>query len=202
MRQAILTAARALYAEGGERAVTIRRVADAVEYSAPIVYQHFVDKHDLMRAVCELEWRSLAEVIGRVTAGQRDPVERLRAGSRAYVDFALQHADVYRLLFMVPLPPEQRRDPSAKGDPSIDAYALLRRSVAEVFATGRVRADRRAGPGAEALFAHALWQGVHGVVAMHLARNDGWTEPVAPEATAALLIDLLLDGLLEPEDAA
>lgn len=201
-RDRILAAARTLYLAGGEDAVTMRRIAEAIDYSVPVIYAHFADKHALMRAISEIEWRALADVITRATARRRDPVARLRAGARAYVDFALAHADAYRLLFMVPVPPEQRRDTAARGDQAIDPYALLRVWVAAVFATGRVRASRLLAPDAEATFAHALWQGVHGVVAMHLARDDGWTEPVDPRDTAALLVDLLLDGLLEPTAAA
>jgi AcrR family transcriptional regulator len=44
MKQAILAAARDIAAQEGWQAVTIRKVADRIEYSRPMIYEHFENK--------------------------------------------------------------------------------------------------------------------------------------------------------------
>ena len=98
MRLKILDAARDLFTTGGEEAVTLRKVAEKIEYSATTIYLHFADKEALLRELCTADFlvfsRTLkqAERIG-------DPVERLRQMASAYVDFGLQYPGYYRLMY-------------------------------------------------------------------------------------------------------
>src|ERR1051325_12117719 len=85
----ILDAALEVFAAGGAEGVTMRALADAVEYSPPVLYAHFRDKDAIIEELCIRQLRSLAKVFG--TFGALDPVERLRRIGYVYADFAVDH---------------------------------------------------------------------------------------------------------------
>ncbi len=59
IRQKILDAARELFATEGYERVTMRRIAEAIEYSPTTIYHHFEDKDDLVNALCEKAFSAL-----------------------------------------------------------------------------------------------------------------------------------------------
>ena len=197
VRDRILDAARELFAAEGYEAVTMRRVAERIEYTPPVIYQHFADKAALINEVALHDFRALAQAF-QALARVPDPIERLRLTGEQYVEFALTHPNHYRLMFMTPAPAgaaahgHGHLDVEAKGNPQLDAYAFLRATVDEAFHAGRFNPQYRDA----ALIAHVVWQGLHGVVAMHNVRGDDqWIEYRDPRATAALHIEVTLRGL-------
>ena len=194
VRDRILDAARELFAAEGYEAVTIRRVADAIEYTPPVIYQHFADKLALLREICHDDFRTFARAFAAV-ADEPDALDRLRRMGEAYVEFALTHPNHYRLMFMTPVPgglDKHHVDPEAQGNPELDAYARLRVLVEAAFRAGRF-APHLDDP---ALIAHVLWQTAHGIVSMHIARGEEqWIEYRDPRATARLALDAVLRGL-------
>ena len=77
VRRKILTAARDLFASEGYDRVTMRRIADAIEYSATTIYNHFEDKDDLVQALCQEDFDRLFQHL-QETAPPADPVEAVR----------------------------------------------------------------------------------------------------------------------------
>src|SRR5262245_12757060 len=88
LRARLLDAARELFAAEGYDAVTIRRVAERIEYTAPVIYQHFADKATLIREICLNDWREFAGTFHELGA-IADPLARLCRMGELYVDFAL-----------------------------------------------------------------------------------------------------------------
>ncbi len=198
IRERILDAAREMFAAEGYDAVTMRRLAERIEYTPPVIYQHFADKATLMREICVHDFRVMAQAFNEL-AGVADPVERLGKLGMRYVEFALTHPNHYRLMFMTPRPADgtvlnkdELLEPGEKGNPELDGYAFLRTAVDDAFRA------RRFNPSVTdaAMVAHVLWQGLHGIVSMHIARSDdGWVEWRDPRATARLAIETMLRGL-------
>ncbi len=200
IRARILDAARELFAAEGYDAVTMRRVAERIEYTPPVIYQHFADKATLIREICIEDFRALAHAFQAV-AKIEDPVDRLQALAECYVDFALEHPNQYRLMFMSPRPSDvdlgrTMHELHSHGNPELDGYAFLRKVVDDIFAAGRFHSVVRD----PEMTAQALWAVVHGVVALHIARADEagieWRDP---RATARLACGALLVGLLKSE---
>ncbi|HZH04283.1 MAG TPA: helix-turn-helix domain-containing protein, partial [Myxococcaceae bacterium] len=77
LRKKILDAARELFARDGYEAVTMRKLAQKIEYSPTALYLHFKDKVALMRELCATDFLQFAKVFNRV-ARHPDPVVRLR----------------------------------------------------------------------------------------------------------------------------
>src|SRR2546430_6761455 len=103
VRDKIKAAARALFASEGYGAVSMRRIAEAIEYSPTAIYVHFADKDALMREICRDDFDRLSGAFAEL-ANLADPVERIRGVGRAYVEFGTQYPNHYRLMFMTERP--------------------------------------------------------------------------------------------------
>jgi AcrR family transcriptional regulator len=196
IREKILEAARELFVKEGYEAVTMRKIAEKIEYSATAIYFHFKDKEAVMRELCETDFLTLAHQLTRI-AKMPDPVERLRATGLAYADFAFEYPNHYRLMFMMPHPhPKEEEMAAHKGNPEEDAYAFLKATVAEGIAAGHFL------PGLDdaELLAQTMWAGMHGVVSLQIAKvEDPWVDWRPAQARAELMVDTLIRGLLRGE---
>jgi len=193
IRTRILDAARDLFLAEGYDAVTMRRIADKIEYSPTAIYFHFRDKDALIRELCDTDFRTLAHQLTQIST-ITDPIERLRQIGLAYFDFASTYPNHYRLMFMTPHPSiDPELSGLAQGDPQEDAYAFLKHVVTDCIATGRVRDEYQ---DAE-LMSQTMWAGVHGVVSLQIAKcNDPWVEWRPLRTRVETMIDVLIRGFL------
>ena len=98
MRSRILKAAMELYVKGGYENVTMRRIAAKIEYSPGTIYLYFQNKKDIMLQLCSQGFeRLLAQQDKLVKIA--DPLEKLSAGGRYYLAFALENPELYELMF-------------------------------------------------------------------------------------------------------
>jgi AcrR family transcriptional regulator len=194
-RDKILDAARDLFISEGYDAVTMRKVAERVEYSPTAIYVHFKDKESLMRELCTLDFKALAEAFQKV-AQIPDPIERLRATGRAYVEFATQHPNQYRLMFMTPRPEDFEPETSHKGNIQQDAYAFLVSVVRDAMAKGGFRPEWTD----PELLSQVLWAALHGLIALHLVGvKDKWVDWRPLDVAAPATLDALYRGVLRQE---
>ena len=188
----ILSAARELFAAHGFEAVTLRKIAAAIDYTPAAIYWHFKDKDDLVRTLCVQDFDRLAETVAPMAA-IADPIERIAEVGKAYARFAIEHPNHYRLMFMTPAGLEPDADAlQRRGDPHRDGYAFLRLACEEAIASGRIREQYR---DAE-LLAQTFWSGVHGVASIEIAfQRDEWIDWRTFERRVGTMIDALLRGL-------
>jgi AcrR family transcriptional regulator len=194
-RERILDAARELFIAEGYDGVSMRKVAEKIEYSPTAIYVHFNDKEQLFLELCHSDFRRLAESFA-VFAQTPDAVERLRRIGHAYIDFGLKNPNHYRLMFMTAHPqvPEEAKEEMGKGNPEEDAYAFLRKTVEEALAAGLFREELKDAD----LLAQTLWAAVHGVVSLEVAKGaDNWVPWRSIKKRANLILDGLLAGLLK-----
>jgi AcrR family transcriptional regulator len=99
VRQAILDAARDLFVSEGYRNVSIRKVAERIEYSPAAIYSYFAGKDDIFFALAEEGFRRLdAQVRG--VAGSADPLQDMLACWWAYYQFSKEHREFFELMFV------------------------------------------------------------------------------------------------------
>jgi AcrR family transcriptional regulator len=145
----ILDAALHLAEAEGWDAVTTRRLADLINYSQPVLYSHFTAKADIMAAVAERGFETLATRLKTANASGDPHV--LRSICAAYLDFARSRPVVYEAMFVLPT----KIKFASEDTPS----ALRAAFAALVKALG---ADRQ-----EAVFlAEVLWSALHGMVVL------------------------------------
>jgi AcrR family transcriptional regulator len=199
-REKILSAARDLFVRHGYEAVSMRKIADAIEYTPPVIYSHFRDKADLMLELCRRDCGTLVEKTGKLRRVE-DPVQRLLKMGMAYIRFALEHPNHYRLMFMTPHPEDVEPSPedlAAIGDPERDSFAIVVEAAALAIERGRFRKEYRD----PHLVAQVLWSGVHGVASLQIThKDDPWISWRSVERRSRGLCEALLRGMLsEPSE--
>ncbi|HUJ96528.1 MAG TPA: TetR/AcrR family transcriptional regulator [Terriglobales bacterium] len=196
-RDKILDAARELFLSEGYDGVSMRKVAEKIEYSPTAIYVHFADKEDLFRELCHQDFGRLAELFQSPDL-PLSPVERLRYIGRSYIQFGIEFPNHYRMMFMTPHPIEglSEEDQEIKGNPEMDAYAFLRITVQQAIDGGYFRDECK---DAE-LVSQTLWAAVHGVISLQIAKcTDAWVDWRPVEQRAELMLDITLRGLLKEE---
>lgn len=154
VRRKILDAAHDLFMREGYENVTMRRVADAIEYSPTTIYHHFEDKDDLVLALCTEDFARLLGALS-AQAPPPDPVEQIRHLGLAYARFGLTYPNHYRFMFMTNK--GHAPDPESPGWKSFD---LLRTAVKQAVESGRFVA------GDVDAMAQVLWASIHGAVSL------------------------------------
>src|SRR5467141_3867945 len=103
VRRAMLAAARDLFVTEGYDNVSIRKVAERIEYSPAAIYGYFPSKDDIFFALAEEGFR----LLGDPAALRRDPalrnappLERVRAVFWRLYEFSRQHPEYFALMFI------------------------------------------------------------------------------------------------------
>ncbi|MDP4206471.1 MAG: TetR/AcrR family transcriptional regulator [Bacteroidota bacterium] len=104
VRNSILAAARKIATAEGWHAVTIRKIADAIEYTAPIVYEHFENKSDVIRELVISGFKMLYDEVEKAQATESDPEKLLMQLSLIHWDFAFNNTDLFQLMFSLERP--------------------------------------------------------------------------------------------------
>jgi AcrR family transcriptional regulator len=99
LKNRILEAARNIAARDGWHAVTIRKIAEEIEYTPPIVYEYFKGKEDLFKELVYLGFRLLMHEIEKARRNEMDTRKFLKSFSLAHWDFACNHKELYQLMF-------------------------------------------------------------------------------------------------------
>jgi AcrR family transcriptional regulator len=99
VRQAILDAARDLFLSEGYRNVSIRKIAERIEYSPAAIYSYFPSKDDIFFALAEEGFQRLDAKV-RSAAGNPDPLEEVRATWWAYYEFSKEQREFFELMFV------------------------------------------------------------------------------------------------------
>jgi AcrR family transcriptional regulator len=193
-RDKILDAARELFVTEGFEGVSMRKVAEKIEYSPTAIYVHFADKQKLFRELCHQDYARLAEVF-QSSVMSTDPIERLKQIGAIYIDFGTRYPNHYRFMFMTPHPPHEpdEEDREMMGNPEMDAYAFLKWAVQQAIDAGCFREELT---DAE-LISQTLWASVHGVIALHIAKGcDAWVDWRPLQDRAEMMPDVTLRGLI------
>jgi AcrR family transcriptional regulator len=192
-RDKILDAARELFVTEGYEGISMRKVAEKIEYSATAIYVHFADKNELFRELCHQDYARLAEVF-QSSVMSTDPLERLKQIGAIYIDFGTRYPNHYKFMFMTPHPAHQldEVDREMKGNPEMDAYAFLKWAVQQAIEAGCFRDDIQ---DAE-LISQTLWASVHGVISLYIAKGDDqWVDWRPVSDRAEIMLDITLRGL-------
>ncbi len=97
-REGILAAARTIARTEGWPAVTIRRIADIIEYSPPTIYEYFASKDAILSEVQREGFDQLTEVLRHAAEQTTDTSERLEQIGRAYWRFTQQQPELYQVM--------------------------------------------------------------------------------------------------------
>lgn len=185
LRQDILDAARELFVNEGYENVSMRRVAEKIEYSPTTIYLYFEDKASLLYAICEETFAGLAKRQEAITRTGDDPIDILRRSCRAYVDFGLKYPNHYKLTFINhPQHPRDEKRHLREESMGMKAYGNLRSNVEACIKAKKFRETD-----VEAV-TQMMWAGGHGITSLLISMPD------FPWVKRTDLIDLMIDTLI------
>ncbi|MCM1971831.1 TetR/AcrR family transcriptional regulator [Streptomyces sp. ZAF1911] len=174
-RQLILTTAREMAEAEGWDFVTTRRLAERIEYSQPVLYQHFKNKDAIVNAVALEGFTELTAALHAARLSSDDPHAALDAVARAYADFAARGPVLYEAMLTLDVGLEHSE--AGTPQPLLTAFAEIRQAVEPVAA------DRDPD-----LVAEVLWSAWHGLATLT------WGRRLRPDLTRerlAALTDIL-----------
>ena len=101
VRRAILDAARELFVSEGYANVSIRKIAERIEYSPASIYSYFASKDDIFYALAEEGFRLLSEPAADHAGVERlEPLDRVRAVFWRMYEFSREHPQYFSLMFV------------------------------------------------------------------------------------------------------
>jgi AcrR family transcriptional regulator len=172
-RQVIVSAARELAETEGWESVTTRRLADAIEYSQPVLYSHFEGKDAIVSAVALEGFTELSSLLRNARERARSPAAQPRAVARAYMEFARTKPALYEAMFTlrVDLTFAQSDTPA----PLHAAFVELREALAPLAGDRDVET-----------FTEVFWSALHGLATLSQA---GRLRPAFYDQRLATLLD-------------
>ena len=189
LRQEILDAARELFVKEGYANVSMRRVAEKIEYSPTTIYLYFKDKADLLFCLCEETFAKLVQTFEALGQDQSDPVACLKKGMRAYIEFGLKHPNHYKVTFIAhPETHEIHEDyvwEESMGFRAFNYLCMIVRECVEQKKFREVDVETTS---------QVIWAAIHGVTSLLIVHpHFSWVEK---DKLMDNLIDAVVGGLL------
>jgi AcrR family transcriptional regulator len=192
-REEIVDAAREILRYTDLDGLSLRRLAASLGVTAPALYAHVEDKGDLLAAVAERGLADLVEAFEQVDA--RDPIDRLHAYGRAYVEQAMNDPELFRVMFVfrpgwVPMP-----EMDNELDAATTAFDQPQVAITEAMERRDIHPDRD-----PVLTAMSLWTVAHGLASVFLLGASGG-EVLLPDNAQELIEDVLRVTLVGMREA-
>jgi len=193
-RERIIAAGTHLFAEHGYEGVTLRGISAELGCSPMTPYRYFKGKEEIFASVRTAVYERFAAAQEEASRAVDDPMKRLAHLGEAYVRFAFDEPDAYRIMFA--LHQDTEEDYPALEAVTERTWAPMRSAVGDAIATGVLQGDPD-------IVAHTLWAGLHGVISLHLAGKLIMGVPVEEligAMTAATLKGSIPEGGLTEEE--
>lgn len=164
LRRVILDEARQQLVQHGYNALSMRRIAKAIGYSATAIYLHFDGKDDLVHALIDEGMGNLYERLQKSVGDDPDSTARLQTVCLEYVRFGLENPEYYEIMHLLHTD-RMERYPA-------EMYRRARRSLE--FIQEILRRGTKAGQfvvESAAVSAAAIWAMLHGVVSLMISKR-------------------------------
>jgi AcrR family transcriptional regulator len=183
----ILDAARELFVAEGYRNVSIRKIAEKVEYSPAALYSYFPSKDAVFFALAEEGFRKLFEFTNEPTMATADPLTAVRHGFLRYYQFSRAHPEYFELMFV------DRSVPKISHE--WERFGFVGQMIDEVRAVIKRGIDAGqfpSGTDPDVAF-HILWAAVHGPATVAVC--DRLAPDEDPDALARDTLEAAIAGL-------
>jgi AcrR family transcriptional regulator len=187
LKKEILAAAKELFTEKGYEATSIRAIAERIEYSPATIYLYYKDKNEIVHALHQEGFKLLVSHF-QVLDTIAHPFERLKAMGRAYIQFALQNPDVYKLIFVMEEPLAHVSNCFEEWDEGDRAFDLLLKTVDDCQQAGYLKGLNKE------MLAFTIWSTMHGLCTL---RTSGHLSHVGLIRNSDSNIDVLLTQTFE-----
>ncbi len=155
IKSAILTAAAEIVLQAGWQAVSMRKIADAIGYSLPVVYNHFENKDAIQEEFVKEGFEMLATAMQQTD--EQTPQDQLVKMAVNYYDFAFKNAAYYKMMFGLGIPSCQK----AKEIEEIAKFSNI--VIIELRKVMNASEDQRV-----ILKFHTFWSILHGLTSINM----------------------------------
>jgi AcrR family transcriptional regulator len=163
VRASILEAAWEMVVTEGWQSFSIRKIADAIEYSVPVIYSHFENKDAILLEFNRKGFQLLADSLAAAKAGQTSPADEIRAMGRAYWHFAFANKEYYQLMFGLGIP---TCDTVSKIPAMIDLNNVITNSIIAMVPEGKK-------PSFDPFLKYqSFWSMLHGLVSINMVVRE------------------------------
>ena len=163
LKRQILDAARELFVRDGYESVSMRKIADKIEYSPATIYTYFKDKDEILDCLCEETFLKLhLDKLAAAHQMKGDALQALKKGMETYIRFGLEHPEHYIVTFMLRAAPYHgpHARETRKAKTGQQCFDDMRNLVRRCMEEGKImKADVEE-------TSQALWAGIHGVTAL------------------------------------
>jgi len=175
VRASILDTAWEMVVTEGWHSFSIRKIADAIEYSVPVIYSHFENKDAILLEFNKKGFQLLAEALAAARKDQTDPAEQIRAMGRAYWDFAFANKEYYQLMFGLGIPTCE----TVSKIPAIATFSdVIISSIVAMVEPGKQPSFN------PWLKYQSFWSMLHGLVSINMNRLGGSPEKTGDQDKA------------------
>ena len=158
VRKAILTTAWAMVKEEGWQSLSIRKIASAIEYSVPVIYDHFENKEAILFEFIKEGFQMLSNDLKEAAEKAATPQEQIRAMGDAYWNFAFRQKEYYQLMFSVGI---AKCDTDSCLPEKAEFRNLLVAPITSILSENN-REEK------SCLKYHTLWSVMHGLISIKL----------------------------------
>lgn len=175
LKESLLSTALHIVDTEGFDAITLREITQRLGTSRSAVYRHFESKEALMKGVIEQGYAQLDELFTPIFRDKNRSVEeRFELMSRAYLQFAIEHPNLYRLLFGERYREEREGICDYRDETQATGLYALIGLLLEAQEEGSVK------KGDPMIQAATIWASVHGLASLlidgHLMMSDNLEE--------------------------
>src|SRR5690349_3204765 len=183
IREEILDAARGLFVKEGYEQVSIRKIADKIEYAPGTIYLYFRDKAEILERLCEETFAKLEQKMRAINSDPSNPLEGLRRGLRTYIQFGLDNPNHYIVTFV------QAKQIPAEHQPKTGerCFDNLRTAVRRCIDAGQLNCDD------PEEIAQALWAGAHGIATLLITCSA--FPFIEPNRLVDRVVTILIEGI-------
>jgi AcrR family transcriptional regulator len=159
VRASILRAAWHLVLEEGWQALSIRKIADAIEYSAPVIYSHFENKEAILQEFLQEGFRLLNQNLQTAKDKAQTPAHQLEAIAHAYWNFAFNNKEYYQLMYGLGMPTCE----TVRQVPELAKFSQILQAPIQELIHNSGQPDT-----SPLLKFHAFWSMLHGLVSINM----------------------------------
>jgi len=188
VRESILEAAWNVVNEDGWQSLSIRKIADAIEYSVPVVYDHFENKEAILSEFNRQGFKLLGDKVKEAKATHTTAAGQLEAIAFAYWDFAFQNKEYYQLMYGLGMPSCE----SLTKVPELTAFIdVFHTTIDQLINEGGIEKDN------VWMKVHSFWSMLHGLVSINLMAPPAGHLGLTAEQMNRLILTDFISGFLK-----
>lgn len=183
IRSSILSAAWHMVITDGWQSLSIRKIADAIEYSIPVIYNHFENKEAILLEFSKEGFQKLTIKLEKAKNLYSSPSVQLGEMAIAYWDFAFKHKEYYQLMFGLGIPACE----------TVNQHMQIKEMTSILISTIKAALTEAGNEEADYFLKfHTYWSILHGLVSIEMIEKAG-----KPDAIKKMILKDAMAGFVK-----